>query len=44
MQSVPTNTVRARIHRARKKMTALLESGAAAGGVAAPAVAAGGKK
>jgi RNA polymerase sigma-70 factor (ECF subfamily) len=26
MQSVPTNTVRARIHRARKKMTALLES------------------
>ncbi len=28
MQSVPTNTVRARIHRARKKMTALLESAA----------------
>jgi len=28
MQSVPTNTVRARIHRARKKMTALLESSA----------------
>lgn len=26
MQSVPTNTVRARIHRARKKLTALLES------------------
>lgn len=26
MQSVPTNTVRARIHRARKKMTALLQS------------------
>jgi RNA polymerase sigma-70 factor (ECF subfamily) len=26
MQSVPTNTVRARIHRARKKMTSLLES------------------
>ena len=30
MQSVPTNTVRARIHRARKKMTALLESAAKA--------------
>ncbi|HLK89954.1 MAG TPA: sigma-70 family RNA polymerase sigma factor [Polyangia bacterium] len=28
MQSVPTNTVRARIHRARKKMTALLQSAA----------------
>ncbi len=28
MQSVPTNTVRARIHRARKKMTALLEASA----------------
>ena len=28
MQSVPTNTVRARIHRARKKMTALLASSA----------------
>jgi RNA polymerase sigma-70 factor (ECF subfamily) len=28
MQSVPTNTVRARIHRARKKMTSLLESAA----------------
>jgi RNA polymerase sigma-70 factor, ECF subfamily len=28
MQSVPTNTVRARIHRARKKMTALLQSSA----------------
>jgi RNA polymerase sigma-70 factor (ECF subfamily) len=26
MQSVPTNTVRARIHRARKKMTALLDA------------------
>ena len=26
MQAVPTNTVRARIHRARKKLTALLES------------------
>lgn len=26
MQSVPTNTVRARVHRARKKLTALLES------------------
>jgi RNA polymerase sigma-70 factor (ECF subfamily) len=32
MQSVPTNTVRARIHRARKKMTALLESAAKADG------------
>jgi RNA polymerase sigma-70 factor (ECF subfamily) len=32
MQSVPTNTVRARIHRARKKMTALLESAAKAEG------------
>jgi RNA polymerase sigma-70 factor (ECF subfamily) len=32
MQSVPTNTVRARIHRARKKMTALLESAARAEG------------
>ncbi len=28
MQSVPTNTVRARIHRARKKMTAMLQSAA----------------
>jgi RNA polymerase sigma-70 factor (ECF subfamily) len=28
MQSVPTNTVRARIHRARKKMTAMLQSSA----------------
>jgi RNA polymerase sigma-70 factor, ECF subfamily len=44
MQSVPTNTVRARIHRARKKMTALLESGAATGAAAATAMAAGGKK
>ncbi|HEY4394252.1 MAG TPA: RNA polymerase sigma factor [Polyangia bacterium] len=44
MQSVPTNTVRARIHRARKKMTALLESGAAAGAVAETAMAAAGKK
>jgi RNA polymerase sigma-70 factor (ECF subfamily) len=33
MQSVPTNTVRARIHRARKKMTTLLESAAKADGV-----------
>jgi RNA polymerase sigma-70 factor (ECF subfamily) len=32
MQSVPTNTVRARIHRARKKMTALLETAAKAEG------------
>jgi RNA polymerase sigma-70 factor (ECF subfamily) len=32
MQSVPTNTVRARIHRARKKMTALLEIAAKADG------------
>ena len=32
MQSVPTNTVRARIHRARKKMTALLETAAKADG------------
>jgi RNA polymerase sigma-70 factor, ECF subfamily len=32
MQSVPTNTVRARIHRARKKMTTLLESAAKADG------------
>ena len=32
MQSVPTNTVRARIHRARKKMTTLLESAAKAEG------------
>jgi len=32
MQSVPTNTVRARIHRARRKMTALLESAAKADG------------
>jgi RNA polymerase sigma-70 factor, ECF subfamily len=32
MQSVPTNTVRARIHRARKKMTALLASAAKADG------------
>src|SRR4051794_4878456 len=32
MQSVPTNTVRARIHRARKKMTSLLESAAKAEG------------
>ena len=32
MQSVPTNTVRARIHRARKKMTALLEAAAKADG------------
>jgi RNA polymerase sigma-70 factor (ECF subfamily) len=30
MQSVPTNTVRARIHRARKKMTSLLASAAKA--------------
>jgi RNA polymerase sigma-70 factor, ECF subfamily len=30
MQSVPTNTVRARIHRARKKMTTLLQSAAKA--------------
>jgi RNA polymerase sigma-70 factor (ECF subfamily) len=30
MQCVPTNTVRARIHRARKKMTALLETAAKA--------------
>ena len=30
MQSVPTNTVRARIHRARKKMTGLLASAAKA--------------
>jgi RNA polymerase sigma-70 factor, ECF subfamily len=30
MQSVPTNTVRARIHRARKKMTSFLESAAKA--------------
>jgi RNA polymerase sigma-70 factor (ECF subfamily) len=29
MQSVPTNTVRARIHRARKKMTALIDATAA---------------
>jgi RNA polymerase sigma-70 factor, ECF subfamily len=32
MQSVPTNTVRARIHRARKKMTTLLQSAAKADG------------
>jgi RNA polymerase sigma-70 factor, ECF subfamily len=32
MQSVPTNTVRARIHRARKKMTTLLEAAAQADG------------
>jgi RNA polymerase sigma-70 factor (ECF subfamily) len=32
MQCVPTNTVRARIHRARKKMTALLETAAKADG------------
>ena len=32
MQSVPTNTVRARIHRARKKMTTLLEAAAKADG------------
>ena len=32
MQCVPTNTVRARIHRARKKMTALLETAAKAEG------------
>jgi len=44
MQSVPTNTVRARIHRARKKMTALLESGAVPGVMAKTAVSAAGKK
>ena len=32
MQSVPTNTVRARIHRARKKMTALIEPRRRVGG------------